>query len=300
MVCGTDLEYRETGMLLPCAICGLEEIGHVCCPDGHYVCERCHGGTFPERLQAAVAATRETSPFRLAEDLLLLPGLPMLGCEHAAIAAAAVMGSLRNRGDAGVTDAHVQEALERTGRQAISAYCGLSGVCGIVPALGACLSVLVGAQCGRGPQTRMTMELVSRLAALTAAEADPGCCKAYLRTGIREFAAFADERLGLSFSDPEPAPCRDVDRHPHGCRGPECAYHPEAAQIADDSPQGTAAPSAAASPRFREEPRMPTTGPASQARYQDFFDLVYADGALDARTKILVSLGASLAAGCGP
>ena len=34
--------------------------------------------------------------------------------------------------------------------------------------------------------------------------------------------------------------------------------------------------------------------------YQKFFDEVYKDGALDAKTKILVSLGASLAAGCEP
>ncbi|MDH4184351.1 MAG: carboxymuconolactone decarboxylase family protein [Nitrospinota bacterium] len=34
--------------------------------------------------------------------------------------------------------------------------------------------------------------------------------------------------------------------------------------------------------------------------YQEFFDNAYKDGALDARTKILISLGASLAAGCDP
>ncbi len=248
---------------------------------GHYICERCHGAGFLASAGPALERSQETSPFRLAEDLLGQPALPMLGCEHAWVAAGAVMVSLRNRPETGVTQAHVDEALSRTTKQAISSYCGLTGVCGVVPALGACLSVLVGAHCGKGPETRLTMELVGRLAGVTAAEADPGCCKAFVRSGIREFAEFAEERLGLTFPDPEPVVCRDSARHPHGCRGPACAYHPE-----------------------REEPPMPslapTTGPAAQARYDDFFALAYSDGVLDAKTKVLVSLGASLAAGCGP
>lgn len=35
-------------------------------------------------------------------------------------------------------------------------------------------------------------------------------------------------------------------------------------------------------------------------KYQEFFDEAYKDGALDAKTKILISLGASLGAGCEP
>ena len=286
--CGGDLEYLERGVDCRCSFCGREETGHVRCPQGHYVCEACHGTAYLERLDRALADEGETSPFRLAEELLLLPGLPMLGCEHASLAAGAVMASLRNRGDAGVTSDHLQEALDRTRRQAVSAYCGLSGVCGIVPALGACFSVLVGAQCGKGPETRMTMELVSRLAAVTAAEAEPGCCKAFLRAGLRAFTDFADERLGLRFPDPDPIGCADAARHPHGCRGPTCAFHP------------VAEPLPILQTPVREETAMTTTGPAAQARYQDFFALAYADGVLNAKTKILVSLGASLAAGCSP
>lgn len=35
-------------------------------------------------------------------------------------------------------------------------------------------------------------------------------------------------------------------------------------------------------------------------KYQEFFDEAYKDGALNGKTKILVSLGASLGAGCEP
>jgi len=35
-------------------------------------------------------------------------------------------------------------------------------------------------------------------------------------------------------------------------------------------------------------------------KYQEFFNIVYADGAIDIKTKHLIALAASLAAGCEP
>lgn len=282
-LCGSPLEYLETSSPLTCHVCGREDRGHVVCPRGHYVCEACHGADFMERLPLLLDGASSASPAALAEDLMAEPDLPMLGCEHAHVAAGALMRALENAGVAGVTPHHRAEALERTAHQAVSAYCGLSGVCGVVPALGACYSVLVGGQCGKGPETRAAMELVSRLAAATAAEADPGCCKAYVRSGLREAAAFLEERLGIVLESAPAVVCADVERHPHGCRGADCAWHPdhEERQM-DQSEQGHG------------------TGPAAKARYDQFFELAYSEGALDRKTKILVALGASLAAGCAP
>jgi len=56
----------------------------------------------------------------------------MLGCEHAWIAAGAMLVAMNNHGAIGVTDGQIVEALNRTRRQAIGAYCGLpkgSGNC---------------------------------------------------------------------------------------------------------------------------------------------------------------------------
>jgi len=38
----------------------------------------------------------------------------------------------------------------------------------------------------------------------------------------------------------------------------------------------------------------------SLSKYQEFFDRVYTDGVIDRKTKHLIALGASLAAGCDP
>jgi hypothetical protein len=242
-VCGQELIYLEEGGPFTCTVCGRSEVGHVHCPDGHYLCEGCHGAGIRELLPQLLRASQETSAQRLAEELLAHPQLPMLGCEHALIAAGSLMTALKNRGGLGVTDRHVTEVLQRTERQAISAYCGLTGVCGVVPALGACHSVLVGAQCGKGPETRATMELASRLAAVTAEEAEPGCCKAFVRSCLAETERFLEERLGIPAAGIAAVVCSDVDRHPHGCRGPACDYHPEHdfSSLAADSAAGPVA-----------------------------------------------------------
>jgi len=249
-----------------------------------------------ERLPGLLDASRSPSPFAIAEDLIAQSDLPMLGCEHAHVAAGALMRALENAGVAGVTAAHRAEVLERTARQAVSAYCGLSGVCGVVPALGACYSVLVGGRCGKGPETRAAMTLVSRLAAATAAEAHPGCCKAYVRVGLREATAFLEEELGIALEAAAPVSCADTERHPHGCRGAGCAWHPDHEET-DMTDQGSAtfAVGAESAPGATSG-----TGPAAKARYDEFFELAYAEGVLDQKTKILVALGASLASGCAP
>src|SRR5680860_269894 len=150
-ICGTPLEYLEQGIPVRCTVCGREERGNVLCPEGHYVCEACHSPDFLTSLRTFLRESSETSPFLLAEELMDHHALPMLGCEHAHIAAGALMTALRNSEQAGVDETLVDEVLARPARQAVSAYCGLSGVCGVVTALGACYSVLVGARCGLGP-----------------------------------------------------------------------------------------------------------------------------------------------------
>lgn len=308
-ICGAELEYLEEARAATCTVCGHTDNAHVVCPQEHYVCDGCHGAAFLEDLGRGLDEAGSASPHEIAEDLMALPNLPMLGCEHAHIAAGSLMRALENAGVEGVTAAHRVEALERTARQAVGAYCGLTGVCGVVPALGACYSVLVGGACGKGAETRGAMQLVSRLAAVTAEHADPGCCKAYVRAGLRETATFLEEHLGITTPPPPGTVCADAERHPHGCRGSECDWHPDhpaESHFADheeatvtESNARDGGPSMANKGDDRRAGATGTSGPA-QRDYDRFFDLAYADGALDAKTKILISLGASLAAGCAP
>jgi hypothetical protein len=151
--------------------------------------------------------------------------IPMLGCENAWIAAGALMAALKNEGTVKVTDEQIIEALNRTRRQAIGGYCGLTGVCGIVPAIGSCFSVLLGAACPKDQETAMTMKVAARIVDRIADETGPCCCKNFVRTALSEAILFIERYFGVSLpSLNEAIICTHSSRHPHGCRETKCSF----------------------------------------------------------------------------
>ena len=62
----------------------------------------------------------------IANEIIDKTKLPMLGCEHAWVAAGALIAAIRNEKTIKITDEDIKEALNRTKKQAIGAYCGMS------------------------------------------------------------------------------------------------------------------------------------------------------------------------------
>ncbi len=228
MVCGSTLEYLQQSEHRVCTFCGNKEQGHIACPRGHFVCDSCHGADARKMIEQAVFSTGDTDPLAIAELMIGHPALPMLGCEHAFIAAGALMASLKNSpyGTGKITNAHIQEVFDRTAKQAVGGYCGLTGVCGIAPAVGACFSVFLGARCGTDSEQKITMDAVIRVSQAISRLTGPSCCKAYVRAALAESVAMLGERLGITLSLKEgTVVCRHSDKHPHGCREEKCPYY---------------------------------------------------------------------------
>jgi len=151
--------------------------------------------------------------------------VPMLGCENAWIAAGALIAAIRNEGSITVTDDQVLEVLNRTARQAIGGYCGLTGVCGIAVAIGACFSVILGASCPKDQETATTMRVVAQVVNTIANETGPCCCKNFVRKSLTEAVKLVNEHLSVSLPIiNENIICKHVERHPHGCRKEKCSY----------------------------------------------------------------------------
>ena len=151
--------------------------------------------------------------------------VPMLGCENAWIAAGALITSIRNEGSIIVTDDQVLEVLNRTARQAIGGYCGLSDVCGIAVAIGACFSVILEAACPKDQETATTMKVVAQIVNTIANETGPCCCKNFVRKSLSEAVKLVKEHLSVSLPIVrENIICKHVERHPHGCRKEKCSY----------------------------------------------------------------------------
>lgn len=166
-------------------------------------------------------------PLEIAERLFKLPHLPMLGCEHALITVAALLVALRNSGQMTITGDMLNEAMQRTKRQAIGGYCGLTGICGVTVGIGATFSVLLGAACPKDRETRLTMQVMGRAVNQIAELTGPCCCKAFVRQALKVSIDACREAFGVELPVGEPAVCQYSQLHPHGCRGRQCPYHKE-------------------------------------------------------------------------
>jgi len=224
-VCGQKLEYFSIGKKLACYHCGKKEIGNISCPNGHYICDECHGKDLYDTIRDYIITTPSQNSFEVAEILMGYNKVPMLGCENAWIAAGAFMASLKNQGSITVTNNQICEALNRTRKQAIGGYCGLTGVCGIAPAMGACFSVILGAACNKDRETATTMKVVGKIVNAISNQTGPCCCKNFVRTALSEAIKSAKEYLNVTLPSPDKTLiCSHSIRHPHGCRKSKCPY----------------------------------------------------------------------------
>ncbi len=193
------------------------------CPEGHFVCDSCHGEAVKDFLKKKISASESPDPVALSMWWLEEYPFPMLGCEHAFLAAAALLGALKAAGWS-LSGPEIEEIFSRTEIQARGGFCGLTGICGIVPALGAVLAYLIGSRCGTDWEQREVMRLTGDLLRRFSELTGPGCCKAYLWTGL-EMAARGIEQVFPQFKLRCSTPfCSFSDLHPHGCRGARCPY----------------------------------------------------------------------------
>ena len=226
MICGSPLQYLQAAEDLTCSACGATWRGHITCPNGHALCDACHGGEARKIIEGMTLADASPDPLEIAERMMAHASLPMLGCEHAFIAAGALLAALRNSPYGKMTEQDVREVFDRTAKQARGGYCGLTGVCGIAPALGAVVSVFLGARCGSDREQRIVMEAVTRAVRAITDLTGPSCCKAYVRTTIPVAVTFFAEQFGIVLPmSASPVICGHAERHPHGCREEKCPYY---------------------------------------------------------------------------
>lgn len=225
MICGDELEYLVHAEEFICVLCGKEERGYVWCMQGHYVCDYCHGIDSEFHIKEIVMNSTSINPIEIAEVGMRHPLVPMIGCENAWVASAALMSAIRNEGSFGVTNEDIIEALRRTQRQSIGAFCGLTGICGVTVGIGAAFAVLLGAECPKGRETKANMNIVGKVVQKIADETGPCCCKNFVRIALELAVKELKDILNIQLEITAPQkPCAFVEKHPHGCRREQCRY----------------------------------------------------------------------------
>jgi hypothetical protein len=226
-VCGGKLDYLVTAEHLACSACGAAVDAHVKCPKGHVICDACHGKEARKVIEGLALGSSSPDPVEIAELMMSSPGLPMLSCDHAYIAAGALLAGIRNSPyGSKIGEAEAREVFSRTAQQAHGGYCGLTGVCGIAPAIGAVVSVFLGARCGSDREQRIVMESVTRVMGAITELTGPSCCKAYVRAAVKLGVALFAEKFGIVLPVKDAAiACDHSAKHPHGCREEQCPYY---------------------------------------------------------------------------
>jgi predicted RNA-binding Zn-ribbon protein involved in translation (DUF1610 family) len=228
MVCGASLEYLETTVSVLCNYCGKEETGYIRCPNGHYVCDECHGKGAFDLIKDIALATGEKDPLAIAELLMAHPKIPFLGCEHGLIATASLLAALKNDGTLDISNEQIIEAMKRTQKQSMPPYCALTGVCGVPIGIGAAFSAILGAACPKDRESAITMHIVARTIDTIANDVGPMCCKSFVRTALGVAYNSAKEYFNVHLPiHREKISCFYSKRHPHGCRENKCLYFPK-------------------------------------------------------------------------
>ncbi|WP_346352935.1 DUF5714 domain-containing protein [Azotosporobacter soli] len=230
MVCGGQLLYQSHAEEKTCNYCGALSATSVFCPDGHYVCEACHGAGYYAFLQQYALNTSSRDPMSIAEALLQSPALPSLGGEHHPLVAAALLGALKNHGEfllpdgtrRCITDADILEGMRRM-KQIPSCSCAYHGACGAGLAVGTTFSLLLGATCANDMERTLAMRATNAALAAIADCGGPACCKQSVRTAILSGVGLLKElfRIHLPLSRSRCFHQKDTS---HGCKGMACRF----------------------------------------------------------------------------
>ncbi|KUJ95398.1 MAG: hypothetical protein PWR24_1579 [Desulfonauticus sp.] len=209
-----------------CFYCGKEFNNYVLCPDGHSICEECHNKPIIDKSREIYLKSSSMDPYFIFDQMLQQLYVPMLGCHHAFMVAGALLGALKKEGSVKITDKIVDEVFSRISNQAIGGYCGLTGICGIVPAVGACFAYLLGSKCGTDQEQKTVMEITSEVCKAIANLTGPSCCKAYSWESLRIAQKWLKKEFNISLpGSMEKIICYFDSFHPHGCRQARCPYY---------------------------------------------------------------------------
>ncbi len=226
LVCGSSLVRLDNAEEQTCIYCARTAAGRLKCPEGHFVCDACRTADPMAVVEGLVLTTPLRDPFQIAELLMNHPALPAVGCEHAFIAAGSLLAAQRNSPYGRIGERDICEVFRRIALQAKTDACGLTGVCGIAPAIGACFSLFLQAGPASDRELRMVMDAVITVQATIAGLTGPICCKAFVRAALEDTVSIFAERFGMVLPGPtSPVICRHQARHPHGCREEKCPYY---------------------------------------------------------------------------
>jgi LSD1 subclass zinc finger protein len=193
-VCGLPLVYATSPQQVRCAFCGAVAESLINCPNGHFVCDACHGKDALAALGTWLEASTSDSPLEMLELAMTHPGVSMHGPEHHALVPAVLVAAARNSGYE-VSPGGIAEAFRR-GAKVPGGWCGFYGACGAGVGVGIAASVLTRATPLTGEPRRLANEATA-FALARMQDGHPRCCKRASRRALAAAREFLATRLDI-------------------------------------------------------------------------------------------------------
>jgi len=205
-ICGKGLVYIkniENNPKMKCNFCGKLEQPNTFCPEGHYICDICHGKDAIEIIDIYCEDTDIKDPFKLADRIMTHPKFKMYGPEHHVLTPAVILTTLKNNNikkpnGKEITLFDIKEAIRRASKIP-GGWCGFYGTCGAGIGSGVAISLFTGATPSTdGPRTlsnQMTSRALNRIA-----DNLEHCCKRSVKLSIIEILVFLNEKFEINLN----------------------------------------------------------------------------------------------------
>jgi hypothetical protein len=219
-VCGTRLVYEVGSTPMTCVFCNQISATNTRCPEGHYVCDTCHGREALEILRGVVDSSKSTIPVDILEITMSHASVPMHGPEHHAMVPAAIVTAVKNAGHS-IPELAIETAIDR-GAKIPGGWCGFFGACGAAVGVGVAVSVLTEATPLTGRPRSLAMAATS-YALSKMADGYPRCCKRASRQALEAAIEFLRDRMGIDLPKSGIVSCTYSHRNPE-CPRDGCSY----------------------------------------------------------------------------
>lgn len=207
LVCGAEIEYRETATPVNCATCGQAADSDVQCLAGHFVCDHCHADDALAWIERVCTASMTANPWDLAESLMQSPLVKMHGPEHHFLVPAVLLAAAANVADRADQKPDLLAKARRRAEQVPGGFCGTHGTCGAAMGVGIAIAVWTGSTPLKVREWQLSNLATATALTDIARQGGPRCCKRDTWLALAAAAAFLRDELGVTLTGPDTVVC---------------------------------------------------------------------------------------------
>lgn len=193
LVCGRELSYLADPKNVSCNVCGRSFDTKTICPDGHFICDKCHANAPLARLKNLLLKSSETDLITLFKKTRHDAGFPVHGPEHHGLVPGVILTAYRNSGG-NITDKQIVEAIQKGGEQPGGA-CGYLGACGAATGAGIAFASVLESSPIKARQRAASMNVVGSILSEMSRVAAPRCCQRECYTALKQAAILSETLL---------------------------------------------------------------------------------------------------------